>query len=197
MNKNTLETIFFLTLVAGGGMLLFFIFEPYLAIIFVALIFAILFMPIKNFLLKQLKIKNVASSFLTVLIVFIVVLTPLFILGTMLFQEATNLAVRLPESGVITQYLESKLLLMEGYINSIAPDAQINLSLQTYIAGTANWIVGNFSSLFSGLARVTIDIFLMIIALFFFLKDGKEIEKTLLKWSPLGNNHDKKILNKN
>lgn len=196
MNKNTIETIFFLALVAVGFVLLFLIFKPYLAIIFVAIIFAIIFMPVKVFLDKKLKIKNTASSFLTVLIVFVVVLTPLFILGTMLFQEATTLAVRLPESGIITQYLESRLLLLENYINSIAPDAQVNLSLHTYIEGTASWIVNNFSSLFSSIAKGTINIFLMIIALFFFLKDGNEIEKTLLKWSPLGNKHDKKILKK-
>ena len=196
MNKNTIETIFFLALVAVGFVLLFLIFKPYLAIIFVAIIFAIIFMPVKVFLDKKLKIKNTASSFLTVLIVFVVVLTPLFILGTMLFQEATTLAVRLPESGIITQYLESRLLLLENYINSIAPDAQVNLSLHTYIEGTASWIVSNFSSLFSSIAKGTINIFLMIIALFFFLKDGNEIEKTLLKWSPLGNKHDKKILKK-
>ena len=196
MNKNTLETIFFLILFAGSTILLFFIFEPYLMAIFMALIFAIIFMPVKDFLVKRLKIKITASSVITVLIVFVVVLTPLFILGAMLFQEATNIVVRLPESGVITQFLESKLLLMENYINSIAPDAQINLSLQTYIEGVAGWIVDNFSSLFSGIARGTINIFLMIIALFFFLKDGPKIKKIILKWSPLGDNYDKKIMDK-
>ena len=196
MNKNTLETVFFLTLVACSGLLLFFIFKPYLVIIFVALILAIIFMPAKIFLSEKLKIKNASSSVLTVLFVFIVVLTPLFILGAMLFQEATNIAVKLPESGIIAQYLEGKLLLVESYINLIAPSAQINLSLQTYIGGIAGWIVGNFSSLFSGIARGTIDLFLMVVALFFFLKDGEELKKTVIKWSPLDDKHDKKIMEK-
>lgn len=196
MNKKTIEIIFFLSLIASSAILLFFIFEPYLAVIFIALIFAIIFMPVKDFLVKRLKIKNTASSLITVFIVFVVILTPLFILGAMLFQEATNIVVRLPESGVITEYFESKLLLMENYINSIAPDAQIDLSLHTYIEGAAGWIVDNFSSLFSSIARNTINIFLMIIALFFFLKDGKKIKNTILEWSPLGDDYDKKIMNK-
>ncbi len=196
MDKNTLEIIFFLGLFAGSTILLFFIFEPYLIVIFVALIFAIIFMPVKDFLVNRLKIKNTASSFITVFIIFVVILTPLFILGAMLFQEATNIVVRLPESGIITQFLESKLLLLENYINSIAPDAQINLSLQTYIEGVAGWIVDNFSSLFSGLAKGTINIFLMVIALFFFLKDGSKMKKIILEWSPLGDGHDEKILDK-
>ena len=196
MNKKTIEIIFFLSLIASSAVLLFFIFEPYLAVIFVALIFAIVFLPIKIFLQKNLNIKNAMSSFVTVLIILIVILVPLFILGIILFQEATDIIVGLPESGVIIQYSESKLLLLENYINSIAPDAQINLSLQTYVEGTAGWIVDNFSSVFSGIAKGAIDIFLMVTALFFLLKDGEKIKKIILEWSPLGDSFDKGILNK-
>lgn len=196
MNKKTIEIIFFLSLIASSAILLFFIFEPYLAVIFVALIFAIIFSPVKDFLQRRFNTKDTMSSFITILIILIVILAPLFILGVILFQEATDIIVRLPESGVITQFLENKLWLLENHINSIAPDAQINLSLQTYVEGIAGWIVDNFSALFSSLAHASIDIFLMITALFFFLKDGEKIKKIVLEWSPLGDGFDKGILNK-
>jgi predicted PurR-regulated permease PerM len=196
MDRKTIEIIFFLSLVVASVILLFFIFKPYLAAIFVALIFAIIFFPVKNFLLEHSKIKNITSSFITVFIVLIIILAPLFILGVILFQEATDMIVRLPENGVITRCLESYLLTLEDYINSIAPDAQVSLSLTAYIEGIASWIVDNFGSLFSSIAHGTINLLLIIIALFFFLKDGEKIKEIVLKWSPLGDDHDRGILNK-
>ncbi|MBU0722776.1 AI-2E family transporter [Patescibacteria group bacterium] len=196
MNKNLLTTIFFFLLVAGGVIFLFLIFKPYLVAILVALIFSVVFYPVKNFILRHLKVKNTTGSLLTTILVLVVIIVPIFLLGIMLFQEAKDLLVNLPKGGLVTQYIEDRLTSVEGYINSIAPDANLELNIITYIKDAAGWIANNFSSLFSGIVKGTINMFLMVVALFFFLKDGEKIKQVILDWSPLGDDYDQGILNK-
>jgi len=121
---------------------------------------------------------------------------PIFLLGIMLFQEAKDLVVNLPKGGLITQYIEDHLSSVVDHINTIAPDANLELNITTYIKDAAGWIASNFSSLFSGIVKGTINVFLMVVALFFFLKDGEKIKQAILDWSPLGDDYDQGILNK-
>jgi len=196
MNTKLLTTIFFFLLVTSGVVLLFLIFRPYLASILVALIFAVVFYPVKNFFLRRLKIKNTIGSLITTILVLVVIVVPIFLLGIMLFQEAKDLVVNLPNGGLVTQYVEERLASVVERINAIAPDVNLELTITTYIKDSVGWIVDRFGLLFSGIVKGTINVFLMIVALFFFLKDGEKIKKTILDWSPLGDKHDQEILKK-
>ncbi|MCK5095999.1 MAG: AI-2E family transporter [Candidatus Pacebacteria bacterium] len=196
MKQNVLESIFFLGLLAVSGGVLFMIFKPYIAAMFIAAIFASIFYPLYMFLLRYFKGKKDISAFLTVMVVLVVILLPLLIMGTVLFQETKDIAVGLQKGDGTINFVETKLEAVELYLNDLAPDANINIDLRSVVQTTALWVTDHLGTLFSGVAKGTLNLFLMIIALFFFLRDGKKIHGTLVRWSPLRDKCDENIMNK-
>ncbi|MCK5027422.1 MAG: AI-2E family transporter [Candidatus Pacebacteria bacterium] len=196
MKRNVLEMSFFLLLIFAGVTFLFFIFKPYLLALFVGLIFAIVFAPVYQKLNQRLNGRATISSLITVILVLVVILIPLFVLGTVLFQEAKDATIQLQQGDSAALFLEEKISAIEGYVNDLAPDANFNIDLRKIVVDGVNWIAKNLNVLFSEFAKGTINLFLMIISLFFFLRDGEKIKKTVIEWSPLDDKYDERILKK-
>jgi predicted PurR-regulated permease PerM len=55
------------------------------------------------------------------------------------------------------------------------------------------WIFANLDRVFSGLAKVAGYAFVFLLALFYFLRDGRIIIKNFISWSPLIDSHDEYI----
>ena len=171
----------------------FFIFKPYLAPIFLAGIIAIASHPLYKKMLKVFGGKNSIASFFAVFIVLVVVLTPTIFIGTALFKEATGLYgnVSYWQTGsedflnTITKFTEEK-------IRVFSPDFSVDLV--GYLSGFAEWMIGHIGNFFSGFFSVLIGLLLMIISLFYFLKDGDKIIKKLVLLSPLSDSYDEQII---
>lgn len=196
MKQNILEIIFFIGLIVISVGVLFMIFQPYLGSLFIALIFAVIFYPVYTFFLKSFNGRETLSALITVLVVLVIILIPLFIIGAILFQETRDIAVSLQNGGGILPFVQTKINAFQTYLNGVAPDAHFELDVRTIAGNMASWIADHFGSLFTGIAIGTLNLFLMIIGLFFFLRDGKKIRATMVRWSPLHDNYDETILNK-
>ena len=196
MKQKILERGFFLILLLVGVALLFFIFKPYLLALFVGILFAILFAPVYENIYNRLNGRPNISSFITVFLVLVVILIPLFVLGAVLFQEAKDATIHLQSGDGAIFFLEKKIIVIEGYVNNLAPDVNFDIDLRKYIGNGIGWIAKNLDVLFSEIAKGTVNLFLMIISLFFFLRDGDKIKKIILKWSPLDDKYDERILEK-
>jgi predicted PurR-regulated permease PerM len=196
MNSKVLETIFFMGLLGGVILLTFFIFQPYLGALFVALVLAVMFEPVYRTLAEHFKKWPGLAAFATVMIVLVVILLPLSYIGAILFQEARDLSFSLLGEQGSTGFLSTTLTSLENAIRGFAPDMQMNLEPQKYVEGVLVWLTDNLGAFFSGFASVIIKTFLMIIALYFFLRDGKKLREVVLKWSPLHDTHDAGILKK-
>ncbi len=177
-------------LIIGVLFLTFSIFKMYMGVLFLAIVFAILFNPVYEFILKRVKFKSrktIASS-LTVLIMVLTILVPLIFFSAVVFQEARTLV-----EGSTTMLLSSKAMAMKDYIENILP---VSIDVVGYTQKALSMIVSNLGGFFAGFLQMTVDIFLVIIALFFFLKDGKEFKRYLVILSPLSDNYDEGILEK-
>src|SRR3989344_651011 len=84
-----LQLIFFMILTAGVSALTFFIFRPYIAPIFLAVVIAIVFYPFYNRLLKFFKGKKSLTSFVAVVIALGAIFIPSIFIGIALYKEAT------------------------------------------------------------------------------------------------------------
>jgi predicted PurR-regulated permease PerM len=196
MKKFTVETLFFSVLMTIGVALLFFIFKPYLSAIFIGLVFAIVFSPVDDYLQKKFKLNRTLISSVTVFFVLTVIILPLFILGLLLFKEAQGAVVSLQQGGGVTQFLETKTLLLQHQINDFLPGTNIVLDLRGNMKEIALWIANNSTSIVSSVAEGGAQIFLAVVALFFFLRDGGKAKKLVLKWSPISDDRDEEILKK-
>jgi len=190
MKTHTLEIGFFIVLITGVLLLTFFIFKPYLSALFLAIVFAILFDPIYEFILEKIKLKSkkTVASLITVLVMMITILVPLIFFGSLIFQEARALVDN--SSAVL---LGDKAVALKDYIESIIP---VSVDVIGYTQKGLNTIVSSFGVFFAGFLQMSVNIFLVIIALFFFLRDGSNFRKRLVVLSPLSDNYDEGILEK-
>lgn len=188
MKTHALEIGFFITLIVGVLLLTFFIFQPYLGALFLAIVFAILFDPVYEFLLRNFKLNKTISSLVTVLIMVLTILIPLIFFGALIFQEARVLV-----DNSTTLLLGDKVIALKDYIENIIP---VSVDVVGYAQKGLSAVVSNLGGLFAGFLQMVINIFLVIIALFFFLRDGKKFKERLVVLSPLSDNYDEDILEK-
>lgn len=195
ISTSRLQLIFFMILTASVSVLAFFIFKPYIAPIFLATIIAIVFHPIYSRLLKIFKNKKSLTSLVVVFIVLSVILIPSIFVGIALYKEATAFYFQVSsmQSGnegllsVVTSFLENK---------SSVFSQKISINIGEYLQNFTSWIVDHLDSLFSSFFKILIGLILMIVSLFYFLKDGERIVKRLVSISPLTDSYDEQIIKK-
>ena len=188
-----LQLIFFIILTAGGSVLAFFIFKPYIGPIFLAAIIAIASHPFYKKLLKIFGGKSSLASFFAVLVILAIVLVPAIFIGLALFKETAVFYgnVAFWQTGG-EDFLSAAAKFIENKISFFSPDFSVDLA--GYLSGFANWIVGHIDTFFSSFLKVLIGLLLMIISLFYFLKDGERIVKRLVFVSPLADSYDEQIM---
>src|SRR3989344_3517134 len=195
ISTGRLQLIFFMILTASVSVLAFFIFKPYIAPIFLAAIISIVFYPFYKKLLKFFKEKKSLASFAAVLIVLGAILIPSIFIGIALYREATTFyfnvsSMRAGNEGLlsmITSFTEKKL-------SVFVPE--ISIDIGEYLQKVSSWMVGHLDSLFSSFFKIMIGLLLMIISLFYFLRDGERMVKRLVSLSPLADSYDEQIINK-
>lgn len=188
-----LQLIFFMILTAGVSVLAFFIFKPYIGPIFLAAIIAIVFHPFYKWLIKIFGGKNSLASFAAVFIAVVIILVPAIFIGIALFKEATAFYNNISSGQIGGEGILSMAVnFFEDKINFLVPEFSIDLG--EYLKNFANWIVEHLDNFFSSFFKILIGLLLMIISLFYFLKDGERIVKRLIAFSPLADSYDEQIM---
>ncbi len=202
-HSRTIQLIFFFSIFGLTTILAFFIFRPYLNILVLAGMFAIIFNPIYQKMLKKFGGKKEGiAAILTVILVAIIFGTPLGILGARVVSEAGQLYGRLDEASGVEQPVFGP---MEPSSNPIIRNAQekfngfltrISVDLDTYAQKTGEWLVDHAGPFFQGVAQFTLAIFLWFLSVYYFLKEGGRIRALLVKFSPLSDRYDLEIVNR-
>ncbi len=191
MNKETLEIVAFLTLCAGVSTLLFFVFAPFVPVLTLATVLAILFHKPYEKLKKVLNgFESVAAS-IVVLVVLLFFIVPLFLLGWQIVLEAQNLYTGLQGTG--THYLHVVQALIEQPIQAVFPNFTFTLS--HYLGILFEFVSSNLGILLSGTVFVLFETFLMLLAFFFFLRDGESLIVAFHRASPFCEEQTREILN--
>ena len=195
MNRKVLQTVFFLVLLGGVGLLAFFIFQPYLTAMFMASVFVVVFQPFNEFLTRKTNGSKGFASFVTTVLVLIIILFPVTFVGTLIVNQATNISDNFTsEQGV--GFVNSQMESFQSVMARIAPSVNVEEVAQEGVKKISAWVESSLSSVFTRAAKFTLDFFLMIVALFFLLKDGNKVREIIFKWSPLDDEYDEDILSK-
>lgn len=196
MNHYRLQLIFFFLFILAVIALNFFIFLPYLSILFLALVFAILFDPLYRYMLKACNGKASFAALLSVFIVFLVILGPLSFFATLLVQEVSDLYVSLLSANGAAGFHASFEALKAGmapYLPNVNLEA-LEGDLEVYLTSGLSWFMSHISVLFSGILKVGFGLVVMLLALFYFFRDGKKFVSSLVELSPLSDAYDRKIV---
>lgn len=134
----------------------------------------------------------------------IVGILPLVVLGAMLIREAAaaELAVRAWIAGGGLQHLPDQLAaipLVGGWLRSMAASTSLKTlsAEQSVVAGAkmlSQFLIGQMGDLLKNTFLLLADFFIMLLALYFLLKDGRSWLAALRELVPMDDSHKAKIL---
>lgn len=192
MDKNRLVNFSLAGLLILVSILLFFVYRPFLVILSLAAVFAVLLYPLYERAVRfSFGGKNVAAfGMVGLLLIFCIV--PVFFLGIQIFQEAQNLYQGV--QGNEEQYIQMLRSLIENPIQQWFPG--FTFDINAAVGNVLTLISINLESLVYQTFSVIFNTFFMLIALFFFLRDGRSLLASLAHRSLLGTEVTRDILNK-
>jgi predicted PurR-regulated permease PerM len=191
-----LQIYFFSFLFLAVLFLSFQIILPFLVPLSIAATLAVLFHPLHERISRLLGDRTGLASFFTVILATLVIILPLTFVGTMVFREAFNFSVWLNSGGM--NNIAGALVSLENQISNFFPNYPVNFS--QYANSGLNWFAQNIGTIFAGVAQRTIglifDVFIGLMAFYYFLRDGRELIKAVVDLSPLPDKNDYEILSK-
>ena len=113
-----------------------------------------------------------------------------------MFQEVVNIYGSLSTGTTAFTAVDTVTNALEGYIQKLIPAFKIDANLYVYLETGLRWVAAHLNTFFSGILEFAFQIFLIIIAMFFFYRDGAKLHAFALKWSPLADNYDEGIMAK-
>jgi len=194
MHDKRLEAVFFTVLITGAILLSFFVFRPYLAALFGALVLAIVSRPVFVFFYKRLGGRAGLASFITIIVVIVALLAPLFVFGFLLFEDVGNLYLAATDPSSREHFFGRLDTAFEKTIGPYLPSGKMDVAAAA--AKFAGSVFKNLDRLFSSFFKGVVNFFVLVAALFFLLRDGEKLRKELLFLSPLADSYDKSIIDR-
>lgn len=194
MYSQKSEIYFLFTLIGLISVVTFFIFQPFLYALLLAVIFATAFAPVhKRIQLLVPKNRGISAS-LTTAFVLVVTVVPLTLLGTQIFYEATDLYSSAVSNGGSVAFSRG----LEGALREFGI-SQINntpINVSQYLEQGLSWLIQNLGSIFSNIARIMVGLFVLLVALYYLFRDGDKFRKAIIALSPLQDIYDEAIIKK-
>ncbi|MEI7719831.1 MAG: AI-2E family transporter [bacterium] len=190
MDKTTLETSAFVLLFGTASLLIFLVFLPFVQMLALAAVLAILCRRPFTVLARLLGKSETFAAALLVCAVLAFFIVPLFFLGLQIFKEA-QLAY-LASQGNEGNYAQVLRTAIETPIRHLYP--AFTFSISAYVAKALSFMSQNLGAFLSQTLFLLLETSLMLLAFFFFLRDGAKIYTTLVSLSPFQREHTDKIL---
>jgi predicted PurR-regulated permease PerM len=198
-NENVQHGFFFLLLVlvtlAFLGLLWDFL-EP----IFWAAVLAVLFHGLQKRNNVLLRGRSSLASLTTITVILIIVILPLLLMGAAVTREAVILYDRISSGELETLtrflgYMEETLPTLTSYVQRLEVDLA---DLQQRLS-SAGLVVGRFFAskaveIGQNALRIGLLLVLMVYVLFFFLRDGDRLIEMLIRFLPLGDVRERRLL---
>lgn len=194
MSYQKSELYFLVTLLVGMSIVTFLIFEPFLYALILAVIFATVFYPVHKKILSALSESRGISALLTTAFVLVVIVVPVTLLSTQIFQEATSLYSSTVEDGGTASLLRSTEDVVRGAGIPFFPTGSLDFS--QYMKQGLSFLIEHLGTIFSNVAKIVVGIIVLFIALYYLFKDGHELRKSVIALSPLSDVYDETIFRK-
>ena len=179
-SKHSLALFFIILAALSLYMLL-----PFLTSIIAAAIVVYIFYPLFKRLEKRTKSKGL-SAFIMIVIIFLIVIIPIFLVINALFVEAANFYQNV--RGIDLTPI-SKLI--SGIVNE---NIDLNIYLEDTVGTLVSFIVRSASDFFFSLPQKLLILFVTIFVTYYFFKDGAKLNKTFGRLFPMRTDHKNELL---
>ncbi|MEM6785760.1 MAG: AI-2E family transporter [Bacteroidota bacterium] len=201
MRTQSIQHGAFLTLVVLVTLAFFGLLVGFLQPIFWAAVLAVLFYPLQWRLARAFGGRSGIAALLTLLVILLSVILPLFAIGAAVTNEAVGLYNRLDAGEFDLQEpirrFEEALPVVTGYLDQLGVDfervkAGLSDAALTVSQATANRAV----ELGQGTVTFAVLFALMLYLLFFFLRDADRLTEGLIRALPLGDDRERRLFRK-
>ncbi|MEK6614832.1 MAG: AI-2E family transporter, partial [Bacteroidota bacterium] len=203
LELHNIPGFFLIFCVAVSLYFLFQLLTPFATALIFAVILAVAFHPLYLFLKKKFGGREGIASFCTSLVVILLIVIPFILLLSLLASEVISaynfIEVKLNSGALDELFKWENGGLFYDFRQKFFPNLS-DPDLQSQIASTAqtisNFLVGQISGFLTGLTSLFLDFIILLLTLYYLLKDGHVLVQKILELSPLPSRHEGSILRK-
>jgi len=196
VNKFYTATSIFLVLLLGY--LTYQILQPFLNAIAWAVVFSIIFYPVFAFLLKHMRFRTVTSA-VTILLIIVIIISPFTYLSFVLVDEIGSSVSTLNQDkidAVVDVFAHSRIAELVSKVQSYTGVEGLGSSnaITESIKNMAETITQNISLSIANIAGMLFDFVFMLLAVFFFLKDGPDFLSKARNYLPFSEEDKSRLI---
>lgn len=196
MSEQKPRFYFLVTILAVALILAFLVLRPFLYVLILAAVFAVVLQPVHQWLAERLQQKRGLAALIVLLLAFIFIFTPIIFIGVQIFQDARDLYVSLLQGSGRTEVI-NLFNDLSAVLQKFFP-VQVDLAANAdqYLQSGLGWVLQHLGSLFSDFAAFVASSLIFFICLYYLMKDGQKIRSSILAFSPLTDADDEAVLKK-
>ena len=187
MQTKIVERYFFFGLLLATLLFTFFIFRPFWIVLILGISFSIVLYPVYEWLSRQMT--SWVASLLTVIFFAFIVCGPLLALGVIIFNQSQDLYQAVSGAEKADPFLDS----LGENINEWLPEG-VNFNINEKVSEFVSYTSENIAKIFTETISAFFSFFLMLLIMFYFLKDGASWKSSVVILSPLADQDDEKII---
>lgn len=198
--NSRISSYFFFVLLLGAVIAAAVIFLPFLTPLILALAGSVVAYPIYRFFIRMFGksgFGRTISALFTVVIILVVILVPLFFLVSSIYSEIQTLYGMLTDEGSRSQVVASLNSISQTLSNMVfgvvQPYSFDSFNVTEYLKNGLQLVFANLDNIFTSLTKVGGYALVFLLALFYFLRDGKILKQRFISWSPLLDKNDEYI----
>lgn len=189
MQTKIIERYFFFGLLLATLVFTLLIFRPFWVVLVLGVSFSIVLKPMYKWFSKRIPAS--LSALTTVVLFAIILLGPILGIVAIVFNQSQELYQYIVSQGGTVPLIDS----INTSINNILP-AGYDIDLKNKISELVISLSDNMAQIFSTTLSAVLSFIIMLLAIYYFLKDGTHWKKALIDLSPLNDDDDKKIIEK-
>ncbi len=195
---QSVQNGFFIALVVLVTLAFLGLIQDFLVPVFWAAVFATLFYPIHEWWVEVTGGRDALASVFTILTIILIVILPLFLVGRAVTTQSLALYEQVRTGQIDVQgmvnYLESLVPVVGDYLDEYGIDAaRIRESVSNAAVTVSRFVASQALNIGQDALRISIQFFLMLYMLFFFLRDGERIIEGLIRALPLGDRRERAL----
>lgn len=192
------EARFLIAAVVAAGILAAFVALPYLNTITLAVVIGIIFTPVYHWFKRYVRREGLAAL-ATLTLAVVVVVTPLAFFTYQAAGEAAGLYNRVTADHTVGELAASSVPLaaIARYLPPSLQDAiPASIDLNPILRSAGAWIVDRIGSFFGVVTSFTLHIFLLLVGIYYVIKDGGRFADYLIKLAPIEPEYEETLFKK-
>ena len=195
-----ISSYFFFVLLIGVVIVAVMLFLPFLTPLVLAVAASVIVYPVYRYFLRIFGLSSFGrtiSSLITVVLVLIVILVPVFFLVGSIYSEVQTLYGLLTDesnrSQVVGILSNGSQILSNAVFGVLPAHSFDSFNITTYLKDLLAILFANLDTIFGSIVKVAGYALVFLLALFYFLRDGSALKQRFISWSPLLENNDEYI----